>query len=136
MQDEHLDDTTMSFESDPSSARDCSSAASSLSDCFHLPAENVHGAMLSIDDIFPAQTCADAFLSQGHSSLENTPYLEFPIDVPEDVPEYMDTTKQRHGEAGLTKSESFIFDQIEAFSTTNTSPTSLDIAPPELLDEL
>ena len=53
MQDEHLDDTNMLSESDPFSARDCSSAASSLSEYFYLPAENVQGAMLSIDDIFP-----------------------------------------------------------------------------------
>lgn len=136
MQDEHSDDTNISSESDPSSAGDYSLAAPSLSDCFDLPTENVHGAMLSIDDIFSAQACADAFLPQGHSSLENTPYLGFPFDVPEHVPDYMDMTKQRHGEAGLTKSKSFIFDQTEAFSTTNTSPTGLDIAPPDLLDEL
>ena len=135
-QDKNLDDSDISSQSDPSSASDCSSAAPSLNDGFHLPAENLHGAMLSMDDNFSAQACADAFLPQGHLSLENTSYLGFPVNVPEDVPKYMDMTEQSHGEAGLTKSGGFIFDQTEAFSTTNMSPSSFDIAPPELLDEL
>ena len=136
MQDANSDDTNMSSQSDPSSARDCPSAASSLDDGFHLPAENLHGALLSVDDNFSAQACVDAFLTQDHSSLENTPYLGFPVNVPEVGPMYMDMTEQSHGATGVTNSGSSIFDQTEPFSTTSTSPTSLDIAPPELLDEL
>ena len=136
MQDEHSDDTNMSSESEPFSAGDCSSATSSLSNCFHLPADNLHGATLSMDDILSVQTYADPFLPQIHSSLENTPCLGLPTDVLDDIPGNLDITKQRHEEAGLPESESFNFTQTEDFSTTATSPMSFDIAPPELFHGL
>ena len=89
-----------------------------------------------MDDILSVQTYADPFLPQDHSSLENTTYLGFPATVSEDIPGHTDMTKRRHGEAGLTNPESFIFNQTEDFSTTASLPMSFDIAPPELVDEL
>ena len=135
-QDEHSDDTKMSSKSDLFSASDCSSATPSSSDCFNLPAENKSGAVLSIDDILSAQAYPDPFLPPDDLSLETVPSLGFPANVPDNIPEHMDMTKQRHGEAGLMKSETFTFNQTEALLMTDMSLMSFDIAPPDLVDEL